>query len=397
MGALKKHILSVMLCCLFLSVSAQPMLTEDEALDLALKNSPAINSATLQEKQSKQLQKAAINLPNPEVIAESPTGNFYTVGVLQSLDFPSVYAKQFQLQKQQMTLAGIGKALTENDVRFQVKSLYLSLQYYDELRKQLKLQDSLYNQIKLSAGRGFEAGQFDYLEKTYAESQYGEIHNQYLQAQQDYETVKKQLLLLTGLNEEIQPSPLERSGFSGTIDVIDSSTVSGNLLLSYYRQNQLISRKSLQLERNKFLPGLIFGYLNQGEKTTELNLKFRGGITVPLWFWQYMGGIQAAKTGTQIAQQTFNAQQFAITTQMQEARGNYMKFRSALDYYETAGLKNADDVISTSTRFLESGQSDLIAHLRNINEAYNIRQKYFETLKNYNQSVFQILYLTGHL
>jgi outer membrane protein, heavy metal efflux system len=145
------------------------------------------------------------------------------------------------------------------------------------------------------------------------------------------------------------------------------------------------------------LPGLVLGYLNQGPPETETFYKFRVGIRAPIWFWQYSGNIKAARTGVAIAEQQAKAQQQFITTEMELAVGNIQKYDESLKYYESVGLKRTEDIISTAKRFFESGQTDYINYLRNTNEAYLIKSRYLETLRNYNLSIITFNYLTGKL
>ena len=162
-----------------LHAAAQQVLTENEAVAKALANNKNIQAASLQVKQQQQLLKSAINLPNPDFFLESPTGKFYTGSITQSFEFPTVYSNQYRLQKQQIGVAQKEKQLTEAELKYRVRILYLEVQYADSLTKQLYVQDTLYEKIKLSAIRQFNAGQIDYLQQTFAETQYGEIHNQY--------------------------------------------------------------------------------------------------------------------------------------------------------------------------------------------------------------------------
>lgn len=379
---------------------AQKQLTEDEALSLALKNSALYNASSLAVTQSKQLQKTAYNISNPEIMMESPSGEFQTVGVLQSFNFPTVYAKQHQLLKQQTLLSQVGQKITENDIRYQIKSLYLASQYFELIYSQYKIQDSIYSQIQKSAQRQYDAGQIDYLEKTFADAQYGEIHNQFIQAQTDLQVSQSQLQTYTGLKEIITTTSLQKS--QSTINVLliknDTTIIQNNPSLLYIKQQQIISKKSLSLERNKFLPGFTLGYLNQGAKNTPSDLRIRAGINIPLWFWQYTGSINAAKTGLKVSEQKAVAQQQALSIELQKAQGDYLKYYQSLTYYETTGLKQSDDIITTSKRFFEGGHTvDYINFLRTINDAYLIKLKYAESLKNYNQSVININYLTGSL
>ncbi|MCE3278600.1 MAG: outer rane efflux protein [Bacteroidetes bacterium] len=377
----------------------QKLISEDEAVNLALKNDSQIKASIMEVDQSKQLQKTAYNFNNPEIMMESPTGKFQTVGVMQSIDFPTVYIKQHKLYKQQTVLADAGKKISENDVKYQIKTLYLSVQYADYIFEQYKMQDSIYAKLKSSALRLYEAGQIDFLEKTMAETQYGEVHNQFIQAETDLAVALSQLQISIGIKETVSTNKIQRSSSSVSILAvkIDTTVIQNNPVLLYSKQEQIISKKNLSLERNRMLPGLTFGYLNQAERSTPMDMRLRFGITVPLWFWQYTGSIKAAKIGLKIAEQKMLSKQQALSIDMQKAQGDYLKYSQSLAYYENTGLKLTDEILSASKRFFESGQQGLVPYLRNMNEAYLIKLRYAESLKNYNQSVININYLSGNL
>lgn len=395
----KINCLPILLALLLTSISAiaQTTLTEQEAINLALKKSSLLNAASLQVQQQKQLQGTSFNLANPDITLESPTGEFMTVGVLQSFEFPSVYIKQGQLAKQQTVLAEKGKVLTEAEVKQQVKSAYLNLQFANQVLAQLKKQDSIYSTIADAASRQFTAGQIDFVAKTFAATQYGEIHNQYTQAQTDATLALQQLQLYTGIADSIATTPFNKSSnlFLITDLTTDSATLVSTPFIQYYRQTQSVAKKALQLEKNKALPGFAFGYLNQGAKITEYPLRIRAGINIPIWFWQYSAAIKAAKTNLQITEQNTLAQQQNLNAKMQQAKGDAIKFQNSLTYYETTGLKQADDLITASARMFSAGQNDYIIYLRTLSDAYNIQIKYLETLRAFNQSIININYLNG--
>ena len=398
-----KIIVAAMLFAFAFQANAQRILSEQDAIDLALKNSALMQASELQVIQSKQLQKTAFNLPNLDIIAESPTGTFYPVGVLQTLDFPTVYFKQSQLQKEVTVLSEKGKAITQQDVKRLIRQLYLTLQYLESLTSQLHVQDSLYRQVSESATRQFEAGQIDYLAKAFAVSQYGEVHNQFMQTQTDFNVILFQLRNYMGIKELFSTTPILRSTLSAEeltsygLETADNNLYSQNPNYQYFQQLREVSLKTLSVQRNKALPGLVLGYLNQGPPETQSFYKFRVGFKVPIWFGQYIGSINAAKTGVAIAEQRMKAEQQNLSAEMQLAVGNIQKYNESLRYYETVGLRQADDIINTGKRFFESGQTDYINYMRNTNEAYLIKARYLETLRSYNQSIITINYLTGKL
>ena len=385
------------LSVIFITVTSfSQNISETELIKMALQNSRNLSASNLNIKQQKQLLGASFNLPNPEVFVESPTGNFYTGSITQSIEFPSVYNKQYQLQKQKIVFSEREKAIGENEIKFQVKQLYLSLQYAMALQEQIHLQDTVYERISNAAARQFDAGQIDYLQKLFAENSYADVHNQYLQAQLTGLNVEKQLQFIAGYPNKIIVN-LITSPDINYVALVDSNSLSTNPSLALINQSIVIAQENIYLQKAKALPGLAFGYFNQGERNTPVQNRFRFGITLPLWFNQYKSNINAAKTEYEISKQKAGGLQQQFSLQYLQAQNEQSVYLQSLQYYETRGIKKAAEIITTAKRFFENGESDYINYLRNINDAYTIQLKYLEVLKNYNKSVLSTNYLKGTL
>lgn len=378
-------------------VYSQINISEQDLILMALKNSRNVNASGLAVLQQKQLLRGSFNLPNPEVFIESPTGNFYTGSVTQSFEFPSVYGKQRQLQKERIILAEKEKILTENEIIFQVRQLYLSLQYEAALQQQLQVQDTVYEKITFAAARQFDAGQINYLQKISTETSYGEIHNQFLQAQLRYNNLLKQLQYISGYTDRINVDPLSVIENRLPNETTDSTAFNSNVSFQIINQNSIIAQKNVALQKAKSLPGFAVGYFNQGERNTPFQNRFRLGITVPLWFAQYKSNINAAKTDFEISKQKLGGLQQQYTVQLLQAQNDLSVYTQALNYYQNTGIKKAAEIILTARRFFDSGENDYIDYLRNINDAYSILLKYPEAIKNYNQAILNIQYLKGNL
>ena len=391
----KQFIIS--LSVIFITVACfSQNISETDLIKMALQNSRNLSASNLNIKQQKQLLGASFNLPNPEVFVESPTGNFYTASITQSIEFPSVYNKQYQLQKQKIVLSEREKAIVENEIKFQVKQLYLSLQYSMALQQQLYLQDTIYERISNAAARQFDAGQIDYLQKLFAENSYADVHNQYLQAQLTGLNIEKQLQFIAGYTNKIIVTPISNT-LVNVATSLDSNSLATSPSLALINQSVIIAQKNILLQKAKALPGLAFGYFNQGERNTPVQNRFRFGITLPLWFNQYKSNINAAKTEFEVSKQKAGGLQQQFSLQYLQAQNEQAIFLQSLQYYETKGLKKAAEIITTAKRFFENGESDYINYLRNINDAYTIQLKYLEALKNYNQSMLSTNYLKGTL
>ena len=377
---------------------AQIVLTESEAVSKALTNNKNIQAASLQVKQQQQLLKSAINLPNHDFFWESPTGKFYTGSITQSFEFPTVYSNQYRLQKQQIAVSQKEKQLTEAELKYRVKLLYLEVQYADSLTRQLYIQDTLYEKIMLSAIRQFKAGQIDYLQQTFAETQYGEVHNQYQQSITRASSLKSQLQWFTGIKDSISVEPLVISFTAPQFSFTpDSTALFANPAVQLLQQQENVAKQNIVLQKSKVLPGLAFGYFNQGERDTKWSNRFRFGITMPLWFNQYKGNINAAKTEQQVIQSKQQGLQQELSAQVINANSEMQTNWQSVQYYQQTGLRKAQEVITTSQRFFVSGEIDYISLLRNSNDAYTVYQKYLEAVRNYNLSVINHKYLMGQL
>jgi outer membrane protein TolC len=391
----KQFIIS--LSVIFISVACfSQNISETDLIKMALQNSRNLSASNLNIKQQKQLLGASFNLPNPEVFVESPTGNFYTASITQSIEFPSVYNKQYQLQKQKIVFSEKEKLVGENEIKFQVKQLYLSLQYAMVFQEQLYLEDTIYERISNAAARQFDAGQIDYLQKLFAENSYADVHNQYLQAQLKGLNIEKQLQFIAGYTKTITVTPISNTLVNVAASV-DSNSLATSPSLALINQSVIIAQKNILLQKAKALPGLAFGYFNQGERNTPIQNRFRFGIALPLWYNQYKSNINAAKTEYEINKQKAGGLQQQFSLQYLQAQNGQAIFLQSLQYYETKGLKKAAEIITTAKRFFENGESDYINYLRNINDAYTIQLKYLEILKSYNQSLLNTNYLKGTL
>lgn len=374
-------------------LEAQTTLHLQQAIDSVLRRDPSVQAASLQVVQSQQLQKSSVSIPNPEVLAESPSGEFYTIGVTQSFDFPGTYVRQSQYQKEQTKLAGFGKVISSQEVKLQVARLYLNAQYQFGLQQLLMKQDSLYRSLSDAGDRQYNSGTIDLVQKTFANLQYGEIHLKSEAAKGDYEATLKQLALVTGISTPFQVESLTPDLKREKPNI----NLAANPYLAYFMQQETVSRRLWQVERNRALPGFVIGYLNQGPMSTPIGYRFRAGITVPLWFWQYSGRMNAAKTGIRISEFQSKAQQQQLSLQLISAQSSMSTATTALLFYEDSGLKQAETIENAAQRLFTAGETDFTTYLRTLNDSYSIRFNHLEAVRKYNEASLELNFLSGNL
>lgn len=371
---------------------AQTVVTIDQVVDLTIKKSPSLKKSDLAILQQKQLLKSSINIPNLEIFFESPTGDFYTGSYTQSFEFPSVYKNQYKIQKQRIIQAEKEKTVSVNDVKFQVHILYLGAQYYQSLIKHLQFQDSLYKGIADNSQRQFDAGQIDFLQKSFALNKYGDLHNELEQTKTLFEGYISLIKKLSGINKIDHVEVLKKNNYSSVLPMANN-----NAVIDLLKQTEQISNVNIQLQKSKALPGFAFGYFNQGYQSTLFQNRFRVGITLPIWFWQYANNIKAAKTELEKSKAETENYLFNLDVDIQKAYTVYSTSLQGIKYFESTGIKVSEEMIKASKRFFEAGETDYINLLRNISDAFDVQKKYLMEIEKLNKSILELQYLTGQL
>ncbi len=397
MSQQQKKIRSILLIALSVCFSkatfSQNIISLDTAMASAMRMHPAMLQSQTQILQQQQLKKSSFSLPNPEIGIEIPAHEF-SWSVSQNIDFPLVYVNQSKLGKENVALAEQSLMLSQNELRSEVSTAFLQLQFAQSQMAELKTQDSLFLALSNAADRRHEAGEIGLLEKLNASNAYQNKHNLWVQSQIDFTTAQKQLLLLTGLTiSNPQPGQPLIKFVVPQVAVMDSVAPFTNPYAGYATQNTLVALRNWKLEKSKVLPGFFGTYLNGASGGTPS--RFDVGIAIPLWFWQYAGRSKAAKYQWHAAEYQMQATNLVVNSQWQAALSNFKKFSSSLNYYETSALPQANKIIDASTRSYNAGEIGYVELLQNLNTAFQTKLDYLNAVKDFNQAIIQLHKLSG--
>jgi cobalt-zinc-cadmium resistance protein CzcA len=72
-----------------------------------------------------------------------------------------------------------------------------------------------------------------------------------------------------------------------------------------------------------------------------------------------------------------------------------VQYKDNLNYFETIGLAEADEILRSSRESFRLGSITYYQFIQNLDLSYTLRQNYLETLRNYNQSLNSLIYLRG--
>ena len=372
---------------------AQTTLTLDSVIAMSLRYHPQLLAAQKELEEQTALKRGSFSLPDPQILVEAPTGDFFTPGIQQSFDNPLVYIQQSKVGKQRVALAEAGITVNRSEVIRQVSIAYNQLQYAETTMRQYFIQDSIFNALYIATDKRYTAGDAGLLEKTRAKAQAEETALLLTQTLAELSSAKQQLALLTGLDTSaIFVTELSRFPGTDNLKVFPSSSP----FTDYAMQNSAVANQQLKLAKAELAPGFSVGYMNQAQQTSPIPQRFQFGLSVPLWFWTHSSFIKAAKANVEktnyestLAMQNFGSAWLdAITA--------YQKNLSSMQYYESTGLQQADIILDAASRSFAAGEIDYMEFMYTLSQSFDIRGNYYKALKNNNTSIIELNYLNGY-
>ncbi|MBS7566851.1 CusA/CzcA family heavy metal efflux RND transporter [Mucilaginibacter sp. Bleaf8] len=384
-------------------------LTLKEAVQTAIVNNPNLRRSALEVSRNKALQGTAFDPAKTDfTLTQDPTsgGNIdNSLGITQTFAFPTVYHAQGKVLKAQTALSEKARAITESELVKQVTQAYYQLRYAQNKLQQLNSQDSLYKRFYERAALRYKTGETSYLEQLSAVNAYREIGVIKKQAEADVLIARQELQQLLGVNTlpVIETSSLEKLLFIPK----DSAAVGQHPQLGYYQQRTALANAQLKAEKSRYLPDLTLGYRQQllvgafNPANTNRNYypgtRVGGvevGVAVPLFFGAQNSRVKAAQAGQQIAQAEHQNAALLLRKQYNQGLQELAKYDEALRYYEEAGLKQAAEQIRIAQFAYSKGEIGYVEFIQNMAQAMNIRLNYLAALRNYNQTVIELTYLT---
>ncbi|MER2996702.1 CusA/CzcA family heavy metal efflux RND transporter [Pontibacter populi] len=390
--------------------SAQQTITLEQAIDKAQKQNSQLQNERLQAGAAQKLQGTALDIPQTIVAGEygqiNSTYKDTRLNISQSLKFPTVYARQKQLLKQEWQQAVLASELSVFELEWQVTQLYYEMLYAREKQNLLLRTDSLYKEFLRTAELRFKLGSSNILEKNTAQTQRGQVSLQLRQLQQEITDLQQQFQFV--LNTDTVYVPAERPLKIELAIQNDSATIAAHPYLKLLQQQQQVSRASTKAEQAHLLPDLQIGYNNQSIKgiqnvdgvernftSSDRFTSVEVGMGIPLFYGAQKARIQAARIQEQITRNSYDAGKLSLELQLQKAAAQYRVAAENLDYYEKTALPNAASIIKIADEQFRGGEIDYLEWVLLTNQAIDLQTSYLDAVRNYNLTILEIKALTG--
>lgn len=380
----------------FTSANAQQRISIDNAVAAAQKgnqqlgvNASEIQSARLNVKTAFEIPKTGIFAENEDYRPSDKVG-ILKIGVSQAIAWPGLYAARKNYLNAQLKYAELNTDLLNATIKKDVKTAYYQLWYLQDKQILYKRLDSIYMMLFKTTEVRVKTGDVATLDKIAAEAKMKELQAFMVQNSKEMSIQQQQLMMLLNQNEWLLPValPLAKIGVA-TADINVSHP-----LLALQEQNVNISSSNISVQKNGNRPEFSGRFFTQ--RLWGANDPFTGfSVTaaIPLFGGgNYRNKVKVATAEKEVQEKTLAYQTLQLQTQRSMAMADLEKNRSLLDFYESSGLNQAEQIIAAATLSYKSGEISFAELGQFLSQAIGIRQSYLDVLNQYNQSAIQFNY-----
>lgn len=387
-------IVVLLISCFSFNANAQTKdFTLQNALDLATKNYPTIQQATLQTQQQQALTKTATVLDPFNINSNLGQINSklydYNIGVAQGFKLSNKADRN--LLNQNVAVAKSFEAVTKNELIKNVSNAYFNWLYNVQQYNLLLETDNIFADYEKYADKKFQVGETSKLEKINATLQRKELKMQLAEANSQVLFYLTELQKWTQSNESYQ-APAKYDALP-EINLSDSTLVKNHPILQFLQQQIIAKELAIKSEKAKANPSFNLGVNAQSLDKENPFYYASMGINIPLFRNGIKAKTRVAKLETEIAKKELEKSQQELATIYWQQFQLQKQYSEQLNFYKTEGLPMAETIINSAQRLYKSGDIGYIEYTQNLKDANKIKTDYLIAMNNYNQTIVNIQYL----
>ena len=369
---------------------AQKTVALDEAIQMAICNSPRLKGAALYADKTKAAkgenwdggdlqigfswgQLNGLERGDNELTIEQSLGNLLTP-----------YYKN-ALLKTQAAEGQKRMALIKKEITAEVKRAWYDCLAAAEQMRLCAGNDSMAQVLLHTANRKFEMGEINRLEHSLLNTLAAEMRTQSIQSRSAWQLALRRLTWICRSEEQLTPADTALN----KIKTKETATISQERIQLLENSVQQ-KRDMVKVERSKFFPELSVGYSRQKMLPYKGLDAFSVGISVPLFCFPQKSRVKQAQVEARIAEWDAEEQRMQLSMTVDELRQTLLQTRATLDYYETAALPEADELRSSALALYNEGETAAADLVQSLKTARDVRSNYVETVRQYNAAIIEL-------
>ena len=378
---------------------AQKVISLKEASSLLLNQNQKLDAAKLRSAYAKKISSSAYAIPQTNLNYEQGQFNSaYTdnrISITQSFAFPTVYARQKQVYKEEWLLTKAQEQLSEKDLLGELQLTFTSLLRIQLMEQMLKQMDADMSKLLNLADLRLKSGESDALEKASIAQAKGEALNQLNNLLNDKLIYQLRLQLLTNSDTLLEPRDDLQLPF-----VLQDSLNHQHPGLLVLLQQQRISERKYGYEKSRLLPSLNLGYTNMSitgignddiyYAPSKRFQSFQAGIGLPLFFGSNQSMVQASKIEMQVTEKEIVYNKAQLQQEFTQLVQKQKRLFSWITYYKENILPQAVLVRENAFKQLENGQINYLEWMLLSTQALQTQIRYLNEVQEYNSTIIQL-------
>lgn len=392
----------ILLIPLFLAgttLNGQSALRESEALELALKNHPAVRSASATVQQQQLLQGTA-KMYDPaslfhNVTADPDLGILGTSTLGISQNFPNKKTTRattgFYQQKQNQAEAVL--AHTQQALIRQIRDIYQHLGYLDAKAGLYKSLDSIYTRFASIAEQRYRNGDAALSEKLAAQDKAAQIRLMLETIGHELHFDEIVLGQLLGLPQAVRAiaEPLRKQSFSLADTALIVNAPSAKASLAQVN----VAKSQQQIEQARLAPNFSTGVYGQVLGNGAFYPGWQLGVNIPLVNKARHKAVESATLGIQIAEANYQDVLLQQRSQMAHLLHAQEKFNISIEYYQAQGEVLARELLRNASLNYQEGEIDYTTLSQQVEQAIGIQMNYLENLYGLSMTVVELKFIAG--
>ena len=165
-------------------------------------------------------------------------------------------------------------------------------------------------------------------------------------------------------------------------------------VLTLQTQNINIANAGIAVAKNENKPDFSGRFFSQRLSGTKDPVSgFSVSVAFPLFGANaYKSKVKVAQADMALQQKQYDYEKQALNTRQLQLLQEVEKNRSMLTFYESAGLRQADEIIKASSLAYRAGEISYAELSQFLTQALEIQKNYLENLNAYNHAVIQYNY-----
>ena len=386
-------------CNMYGQLTQVKELSLNNAIEIALKKNPELNSSFEKINASKGKFWSSISLPMPEVgisyefIPKNLKLNNYsekTLEIKQSMDFPTNYFLRGAKSNKETGIAEYEHKANVQTIILKIKSAYFNAlakaQAIKTAGENLAITEDFYKKACIR----YDVGEGTNLEKLTAKVQYTEALNNLdvLKNQMSLAFAEINFALGYGKNngqEFILSDSLTDSSFDYTFEKLVDISDKSNPAIKASELKQKSASIDKLLAWSNLLPGFNFSYLKQFRDGDNGFYGASFGISIPLWFMlDQRGKIEESSALESVSGSEFEQVKNAVYLKIKSMFTDYKNSEKQVQLYKNEILPQSVEVFQTASKSYDAGEITYLEYLQAKQILINSRSNYINILLNYN-------------